>query len=264
MREAVTVGIICVKDSLEFEYKLAKIEYIEREDETFAYIFTPYYSVMELLPDSLFQGIPGLNLELRKEKYVRENMTPVFISERTPGENREDLWELLEECGMDYLNRLEWLIRTDYIYSGDPMYVRRFESSDEKKCLEMESIDSLGNRVVHVNRVLLEHICSGNDLETQELTINDTTRKQYYALLMSLYKKEKSYIKARKAEGIRKSASKGRYTGRKRKNVDEVRMYEIFDAYQKGLIEVEEAVKELDLSRSTFYRRYKEHKESIL
>ena len=50
---------------------------------------------MDLLPNNIFQGIPGLNLELRKDKYVRKNMTPVFISERTPSAHREDLWELL-------------------------------------------------------------------------------------------------------------------------------------------------------------------------
>lgn len=264
MREAVTTGLICVKDSYDFEYKLAKIEYIEREDETYTYIFTPYYSVMELLPSRLFQGIPGLNLDLRKEKYVRENMTPVFISERTPGENREDLWELLEACGMDYLNRLEWLIRTDYTYSGDPMYVRRFEPGDEKQHLEIETIDSLGNRAVYIKRVLLEHICYGNDIETQELTINDANRKQYYALLMSLYKKEKNYIKARKTEGIQKSAAMGKYTGRKRKEVDEARMYEVFLAYHNGKIKVEDAIAQLGLSRSTFYRRYKENKRMFL
>ena len=56
----------------------------------------PFYHVIELLPTRLFQGIPGLDMCLRKERYVRENMTPVFISERTSRENRENLWELLK------------------------------------------------------------------------------------------------------------------------------------------------------------------------
>lgn len=28
------------------------------------------------------------------------------------------LWKLLQDCNMQYLNQLEWLIRTDTIYSG--------------------------------------------------------------------------------------------------------------------------------------------------
>jgi hypothetical protein len=32
----------------------------------------------------------------REPRYVRNNPIPVFLSEQTPGENREDLWKLLE------------------------------------------------------------------------------------------------------------------------------------------------------------------------
>ena len=98
---------------------IVEIEYTEREDESFFYKITPNYSVISLLSEKDFQGIPGLNLDLKKESYIRENIVPVFISERTPGENREDLWVLLESCNMRYLNRLEWLIRTKTRYSGD-------------------------------------------------------------------------------------------------------------------------------------------------
>ena len=35
-------------------------------------------------------------MELRLEHYYRVNYVPVFMTERTPGESREDLWELLE------------------------------------------------------------------------------------------------------------------------------------------------------------------------
>lgn len=57
--------------------------------------------MIDSLPASIFQGIPGLDMSLRPERYYRVNMTPYFISERTPSEGREDLWELLEEdcCG---------------------------------------------------------------------------------------------------------------------------------------------------------------------
>ena len=71
-------------------------EYEEFEDETYEYRFYPNYEIIGLLNDDIFQGIPGLNLDLRKEVYIRNNMTPVFISERTPGPNRENLYEMLE------------------------------------------------------------------------------------------------------------------------------------------------------------------------
>lgn len=83
--------------------------------------------MIDLLPVSLFQGIPGLELDLREEVYERENIVPTFISERTPSKGREDVYALLEEYGMQSLNRLEWLIRTDKQYSGDRLYVGKYE-----------------------------------------------------------------------------------------------------------------------------------------
>lgn len=105
MKQITTTAMICLDDDLGLTYCISKIEYLLREDDSFSYIFTPNYSVIDLLTSEWFQGIPGLKLELRKSRYVRENITPVFISERTPGENRENLQELLKECHMDYLNR---------------------------------------------------------------------------------------------------------------------------------------------------------------
>lgn len=60
----------------EFEYRVAKIEYIEREDATYQYRLSPDYSVIGLLGPEYFQGIPGLNPDLHKECYVRENRRP--------------------------------------------------------------------------------------------------------------------------------------------------------------------------------------------
>ena len=130
MKSVITSGLICVKDKLNLEYFLAKIEYQVNEDETFEYRFFPYYNVIELLDSSIFQGIPGLDLDLKKEVYIRKNKTPVFISERAPSENRENLIEMLESVDMDYLNQLEWLIRTNLKYSGDNMYVKRYEDNE--------------------------------------------------------------------------------------------------------------------------------------
>src|SRR5574344_2111045 len=130
MQERLTQGVICLKDNHNFIYKIARIDYTEYENEEYSYSFTPFYNVIDMLPSSIFQGIPGLDLSVRKSVYERKNITPTFISERTPSENRENLYELLEECGMDYLNRLEWLIRTKRNYSGDKFFVKRYEPSD--------------------------------------------------------------------------------------------------------------------------------------
>ncbi len=259
MREIRTEGIICVKDKMGFEYELSRIQYIEREDETYEYIFIPNYNVMDLLPKNIFQGIPGLNLDLRKERYVRENMTPVFISERTPSAHREDVWELLAMYDMEYLNRLEWLIRTDMRYSGDPMYVKRYIPGEYQ--IEIDLSDRVGkekNYTKVMDSVLVE-ICKGNNLIIDDIRITDANRKQMYRMLMTIYEKAKTDIKERQKEGIEKAKQKHKYKGRTPIEIDIVKMDEVFSKFSKRVISEAEAVKQLGVSKSTFYRRLKRY-----
>ena len=258
MKEIKTYGDICLKDEYQFTYKVAGIIYTEREDESFTYEIRPNYSVINLLKSDDFQGIPGLDLELKKEVYIRENVIPVFISERAPGKNREDLWPLLKECNMQYLNQLEWLIRTDTRYSGDKLFVQ----IPEDKSISVKSVNSFGKRSAVICRKILELICYGGTLTSPEVTINDTNRKGYFELLMALYRTERKYIDERRNKGISASASKGNYKGRKRIKIDKLASEEIFLDYQAGRISSTEAAKELGISNSTFLRRYREYKNS--
>ncbi len=258
MKEMLTQGVISLKDALGFDYRIALITYVEREDETYAYRFQPDYSVMDLLPTSLFQGIPGLDLSKRKRVYVRENMTPVFISERTPGEGREDLWSLLESHGMTYLNRLEWLIRTETRYSGDPMVVDRYDPDDWKRTVSFEEMEVEEIRSTSLMKKLLHEICLGHHIHAPQFQVEDHNRKAYHALLMSLYRKERKYIREQQATGVRKAAEEGHFKGRKRISLDTMKQHEVFSAYRQGRLKESDAVRKLKVSRSTFFRRLKE------
>ena len=259
MKEAVTSGVICLDGEYDFTYYIADIKYTEREDESFCYEITPNYSVIDLLTTEYFQGIPGLDLGLKKKSYIRENVVPVFISERTPGENREDLWELLKECDMQYLNRLEWLIRTKTRYSGDGMYVCR----PDKKDINVLSIAELGNRSSVICRKILESICSGAQIITEDYVIDDSNRKAYFELFMALYKTERKYLEERRRKGISKSASLGKYKGRARIKIDSMELNDIFSKYELGVINGREAAEKLDISASTFFRRYREYRKNV-
>lgn len=258
MRKMSTSGTICLDDEYGFTYHIAKIQYLEYEDESYRYEITPNYSVISLLTEKDFQGIPGLDLSLKKETYVRENMVPVFISERTPGENREDLWVLLEACNMQYLNRLEWLIRTDTQYSGDNFYVCRVHA----ETLKVPSIDALGNRSSIISRKVLEVICSGGEIHTKDFVIDDSNRKGYYELFMAMYKTEKKYLDSRRRDGIKASSKQGKYLGRSRLKINSLKLNEIFASYEAGKMNAREAAAMLQISTSTFYRRYREYKAS--
>ena len=255
MREIVTHGDICINDEFNLTYKVAEITYTEREDESFEYEIKPNYSVISLLDSKDFQGIPGLDMDLKKEVYVRKNVIPVFISERSPAKNREDLWTLLKECDMQYLNQLEWLIRTNTRYSGDKLFVQR----PEDKTIEMETINLLGNRSAVICRKLLEVICYGDEVISSTLTVNDKNRKQYYDLLMALYSTERKFLDSRRKQGIKQSAKKGNYKGRAKIRIDKLAAQEIFLDYQNKKINSTEAARLLEISKSTFLRRYREY-----
>ncbi len=255
MNQITTTAKICLDDPLGFTYKISRVDYIVRDDESYAYVFAPDYSVIDLLASDLFQGIPGLDLDLRKPRYVRENMTPVFISERTPGENREDLWKLLQDCGMDHLNRLEWLIRTRTRYGGDLLYARQWTEEDEKHSVDFTDIEKSETRSAAAIRRLLREICAGNDIRADGFRIDDGSRKAYYSLLMSIYRKEKGYIDRQRADGIRKSAAQGQYRGRKPIPIDGIRFMEMKEKYEHGTVTARDAAAALGMSRSTFFRK---------
>lgn len=256
MRESITSGIICLDDEYGFSYVVSQVEYIEREDESFVYIFRPNYSVIDLLGPELFQGIPGLNLDLRHTEYIRKDKIPVFISERCPQRNRENLVELLESCNMDYYNPLEWLIRTDTRYFGDRLYVERYENTDIT--FKVSSIENMGYRIGHVCKNLLKYICRGMNVESSEISINDENRRDIYNLLMALYIKDKKNLDERRQMGIDAAVSAGRYKGRMKMNIDELKLAETIENYEGGKITGEEASKSLGISRSTFMRRIRE------
>lgn len=266
-----TKATIFAVDSLNSKYPVCYLEQVYFDDDTFEYIFKPYYKTIELLSSPLFQGLPGLNLDLKKEVYIRKNKIPTFIYERTPQKNREDLWELLEEVGLDYLNHLEWLIRTDKTYTGDNFIV---EAYHEPKTLYNLAPVNYGDRFIlpdienisagnfKLLKFLHEVIIQGATLTTDDFSIDDENRKGMYKLVHTLYKNE--VVKRRKKQqvGINRAKEDKKYLGRKKIHVSVPLLEEMINKRERGAITVEEAMKALGIaSRSTFYRRVKEFKD---
>ena len=256
MRSLTTKGIICLQDDYNFIYKIALIEYTEWEDGQFNYSFKPFYNIIDMLPDYLFQGIPGIDISLRRAVYERKNVLPTFISERTPGENREDVWRLLEENGMKALNRLEWLIKTNKRYSGDRFFVQGYS---EPKNINKHSMFDLAKRSDAVIGELLRIICYGDYLHTQEIDINDNTRIYYYDLLMPLY--SNNYDKRRDAQqkGIDLAKERNLFRGRERIKIDTLLFDKLAREYMNGRISSTEAANRLKISKVTFLRRINQY-----
>lgn len=126
-----STGIIKVYDRNNRRYSVGEITLERYDDQNFQYIIKPYWNSIEGLQTGLFQGIPGIDLSLRRNAYYRVNMTPAFISMRTPSEAREDVRQLMESVGLDYYDRFEWLLRSESKCGDDNlMVIRKLLSSN--------------------------------------------------------------------------------------------------------------------------------------
>lgn len=250
-------GLIVVKDKFNITHLLSKIEYFCNEDETFKYVFTPSYSTISLLKSDIFQGLPGLNLDIKKEKYERINRVPVFISERVPNKNREDYYELLKEVNMEYMDPIEYLIRVKGQYFGDPYFVIAYK--DKEKI----DLDNLTGKYTNTDltKIILDNIAIGNDIIFNDTLINDDNRKLIYDILIKLYKRSVTYKKEKQLEGISLAKINGKYKGRKRIEIDVINFLNYLNKINNKEITVKEACKNLGITIDKFYREKKRIKK---
>ena len=242
-------GIICVNQS-GLQFRVCVLNYFLNRDGTFKYTFIPNYSVISLLNDKEFQGIPGLNLTLNEREYIRENITPTFVTERVPSEKREDLFDLLAKVSLDFIDPIEYLIRTDKKYSGDDLYVIPYE---ENKIINAEEI-SKKNNVQGIMKFVLSNLSMGNSVYFSGIKIDDHNRKDIFNVLLCLYLKSLAVNKAKQKEGIEKSVKAKKYKGRKAIQVDKMVFLEFLERVNRGEISAKEAASKLEISIDKYYR----------
>lgn len=103
MKQITTTAMICLDDDLGLTYYISKIEYLLLEDDSFSYIFTPNYSVIDLLDERMASGYSRIEAGAQEASVYSRNRTPVFISERTPGER---IGRISRNCSMNAI----WII----------------------------------------------------------------------------------------------------------------------------------------------------------
>lgn len=249
MKKYVSKGTICIKGPYHLVYAVCKLTYELYEDDSFKYVFEPNYSVINLLDSSIFQGIPGLNLDLKEKKYIR-TIAPTFISERVPSSKREDYIDLLAKVSMDYMDPIEYLIRTKDQYSGDLLFVKPFE---EKKTI---SFDEYRGRQTNaaLMKEILSNLCLGNDISINGQIINDENRKTFYDVFINLYSRSYDQNKEKQSIGIARAKKEGLYKGRKPIKVDEMSFLVLLAKVEKKEISPKEVAKQLRISIDKYYR----------
>jgi len=100
------------------ETNICRITYQEIDDKNFEYIFEPFYKAIDKL--SNFRGIQGLDLTLRKEKYIRRNQLPSFIYEHNPMPDKIIYHSFHRVSG---ITLLEYIARSKEQYFGDKLHI---------------------------------------------------------------------------------------------------------------------------------------------
>jgi len=251
---------------------VAQIDYQEFDEENFQYVISPYWDIVDGLPASVFQGIPGIDMDLRLKDYYRVNYIPTFISERTPSESREDLWELLESVGLDYYDRFEWLLRTNMRAANDNLIVERRRMEETVKQFAsgvisglqygdkviVESLETIADTTAGLADGMFSIVAGGVDVITQsgQVLVDAMTRAAMVPYMITQRIISRRERATNRQEGIEQAKKKGKYTGRKPIEVDENTLRQVAKELDEGLITVEEAMKRVKInSRSTFYRK---------
>ena len=251
---------------------VAQIDYQEFDEENFQYVISPYWDIVDGLPASVFQGIPGIDMDLRLKDYYRVNYVPTFIAERTPSESREDLWELLESVDLDYYDRFEWLLRTKMRAANDNLIVerRRIEETVEELVdgvisdlqygdkLIANSIESMADSVAGLSETMFNIVTRGIDVITEsgQVLIDATARSSMVPYMITQRIMARRERTANHQAGIDQAKKNGKYAGRKPTPVDENVLRQVMQELEDGIISVEDAMRRTKVnSRSTFYRK---------
>lgn len=161
----------------------------------------------------------------------------------------------MQELGVDevYIDRLsskntdrpELKKMMDYVRKGDTVIV--------------ESISRFARNTRDL-LVLIEKLTEkGVEFVSRKEAIDTTTPTEKFMLAVfgAVAELEREYILQRQREGIAIAKAQGKYTGRKpieRSNFDAVEKL-----WRAGTISAAEAMRRLDMSRSTFYRKVRQH-----
>lgn len=218
-------------------------------EDNFSFEFLPNYDVIDLLIKNQFEGIQGIDLDLRKKSYVIEGI-PTFIYERVPPKNREDIREILKSLDLKYYDPLEIALKNESMYVGDSLLIKSYE---KEKDVEYSSLLSNNNYSSFIN--ILSEIGKNNSIKLDGKYVD---KKVLFNLIYPLYIKSLNtqIINQKKGKETRKKNLS--YRGRNRLNIKDNEFEQVALLFENKEITASKASSILNISRSTFFRRLKE------
>ncbi len=273
-----SVGVIKAVGLHGEKYSVGKIEYQLFSEAGYQYVISPYWDVVDGLGEEGFQGIPGIPMELRRKHYYRANRQPVFVSMRSPSEDREDLEKLLEEAGMNSYDRLEWLVRTQQ-QGGDHLTLEPYRQGTREFCyngldtllcqlqygdlVRISSQSEVSNNPSVYTEHLLRMVAAGAVIrfEKEKIVIDKNVRSAVLSILQRQYYAGKNQQILKHRRGVEGAKNRGAYRGRRPMQIEPGKIQKVSDLFHAKKISEAEAMQRLGIvSRSTFYRKLKELK----
>ena len=108
--------------------------------------------------------------------------------------------------------------------------------------------------IEQLNRKGVQFISQKEHIDTDTLT-----GKFMLTVFGAVAELERENIRQRQREGIEIAKTEGKYKGRKRKQLDDFE--EVYQQWKSGKITATSASKQLEISRSTFYRKVLQYEE---
>ena len=161
---------------------------------------------------------------------------------------------LMAELGVDEIyidkisgkntNRPQLNAMLDYVRRGDTVIASEISRFARNTRDLLELIETLNNKGV-------EFISKKESIDT-----TTPTGKFMLTIFGAVAELEREYILQRQREGIAAAKDMGKYTGRKKKEYAD--FDKVIAKWRQGKTTASAAMKELGMSRSTFYRRVKQ------
>ena len=231
-------GIIKVYDRNNNRYSVGEIVFERYDDQNYQYIIKPYWNLIKSIPNGIFQGIPGIDMDLRYDTYYRVNMTPEIISMRTPSESRENVRQLMASVGLDYYDRFEWLLRSESKCGDDNlMIVRKYDRTNKalsiseindinlspEDTLNIHSLNELSSGRSSIVKYVYQILQSGVRvyITSENRFLEENERVIMLYLLSNMLEGINNANMINRKKGRELAKKSGRYTGRKLIEVNE-------------------------------------------
>lgn len=171
----------------------------------------------------------------RQEALMRELGAEKVFMEKATGKTRKDR------------TQLEAMLQ--YVREGDVVVA--------------ESISRIARNTKDLLDIVERLEYKGVDFLSKKEAIDTKTPSGKFMLTVfgAIAQLEREYILDRQREGIEIARQKGKYKGRKPLAIDEDRFTEVYGRWKSGRIKGVEAMRELGLKPSTFYRRVRGYED---